>query len=60
MDSQFTQTTFYVISESQRTTMFNTYYNGIKRMLRDGCACAGIPNISRNFNYLHCTVLNHV
>ena len=24
--------------------MFNMYYNGIKRMLRDGCA--GIPNLS--------------
>ena len=31
-------------SESPRTTMFNTYYNGIKRTLRDGCA--GIPNLS--------------
>ena len=32
-------------SESSRTTMFNMYYNGIKRMLRDGCT--GIPNLSR-------------
>ena len=33
--------------ESPRTTMFNMYYNGIKRMLRDGCA--GIPNLCRHF-----------
>ena len=32
-------------SESPRTTMFNMYYNGIKRMLRDGCT--GIPNLSQ-------------
>ena len=31
-------------SESPRTTIFNMYYNGIKCMLRDGCA--GIPNLS--------------
>ena len=29
--------------------MFNMYYNGIKRMLRDGCA--GIPNLSQSFHY---------
>ena len=29
--------------ESPHTTMFNMYYNGIKRMWRDGCA--GIPNL---------------
>ena len=33
-------------SEYPRTTMFNMYfYNGIKRMLRDGWA--GIPNLSQ-------------
>ena len=31
-------------SESPRTTMYNLYYNGIKRMVRDGRA--GIPNLS--------------
>ena len=34
-------------SECPRTTMFNMYYNGMKRMLRDGCA--GIPNLSRDY-----------
>ena len=33
-------------SESPHTSMFNMYYNVIKRMLRDGCA--GIPNLSPN------------
>ena len=36
--------TYGIGSESPRTTMFNMYYNGIKRMLRDGCA--GFPNLS--------------
>ena len=31
-------------SPHSHTTMFNMYYNGIKRMLRDGCA--GITNLS--------------
>ena len=38
---------FGIGSESPRTTMFNMYYNGIKRMLRDGRA--GIPNLSHIF-----------
>ena len=39
-------------SESQRTTMFNMYYNRIKRMFRNGCA--GILNLSRKIRWAYC------
>ena len=39
-------------SESQRTTMFNMYYNGIKRMFRNGCA--GILNLNRKIRWAYC------